>query len=135
MPNIHAIQPNRSLIAALLMAPGLLFVTANLFKYQVGLAQPHDVLAPIWTTDVGAYQAAFNSVLFLGPLVGLALVAWSVVRLSLNRREGGWVASLSVEKRWPQLAILGAGLSLMGVMGLYLIAENLPCILGRQVLC
>jgi hypothetical protein len=71
----------------------------------------------------------------LGPLVGLALVAWSVIRLSFGRRDGGWVASLSVEKLWPQLAVLGAGVSLQGVIGLYLVAENLPCILGRQVLC
>jgi hypothetical protein len=135
MPNIHAIQWNRSLAGALLMIPAVLFVTANLLKYQVGLTQPYDVLSPAWSTDVAAYQAAFNSVVLLGPLVGLALVAWSVIRLSFGRRGGGWVASLSVEKRWPQLAVLGARVSLLGVMGLYLIAENLPCILGRQVLC
>ena len=51
MPTINAIQPNRNLVAALLMVPALLFVTANLLKYQLGLTQPYDLLAPIWSTD------------------------------------------------------------------------------------
>ena len=130
-----ALLPDRSLFAGLLMIPAMLFVTANLLKYQAGLAQPYDVLAPIWSTDVAAYQAAFDSLVLLGPLAAMALVARSVVGLSFARRDGGWVASLSVEKRWPRIALIGSGLLLLGVMGLYLIAENLPCILGRQVLC
>ncbi len=135
MPTFRAIQPNRSFLAILLMIPAVVFVTANLLKYQVGLDQPYDAFSPIWSTDAGVYQGAFNSVVLLGPLAGMALIAWAVVRLSFGRRDGTWVASVSVQKRWPELAVLGAGLSLMAVMGLYLIAENLPCILGRQVLC
>jgi hypothetical protein len=89
MANRHAIQQNRRFAGALLMIPSVQFVTANFLKYQVGLTQPYEVLSPAWSTDIAAYQAAFNSVVLLGPLVGLALVAWSVIRLSFSRRDGG----------------------------------------------
>jgi hypothetical protein len=32
-------------------------------------------------------------------------------------------------------AVVGISVGLLGVMGLYLIFENLPCLLGQQVIC
>ena len=93
------------LLAVALLVPAVLFVTVNLLRYQVGVAQPYDTLSPLWSTGVDAYQLAFNATVLPGLAIPVAIGA------------------------------LAFGAALVGVMGIYLIAENPPCTLGRQLFC
>jgi hypothetical protein len=127
--------PRTRLLAFGLLVPASLFVLSNLLRYQVGIAQPYNALSPLWSTGIGAYQFAFNAMVLVGPMIAMAIAALAVLRVRFAQTGAGWSVAVTIRRRWPELAVLAFGVALVGVMGLYLIAENLPCILGRQVLC
>ena len=123
------------LLAVALLVPAVLFVTVNLLRYQVGVAQPYDTLSPLWSTGVGAYQLAFNATVLLGPVIAMTIAAVAVLRVRFARTNAGSNVAMTIRRRWPEIGVLAFGAALVGVMGIYLIAENLPCIRGRQLYC
>jgi hypothetical protein len=137
--------PSRTrLLAFTLLIPASLFVVSNVLRYQVGIGQPYDALSPLWHTSFGSYQGAyefaFNATVLVGPMIAMAIAALAVLRVRFARTHSdpyqeGWSVAVTIRRRWPEIGVLTFGVGLVGVMGLYLIAENLPCILGRQLYC
>ena len=126
------ISPRMTIAAGLALLPALLFVSANVLKYELGVPEVYDALAPIAQP---APDLVGDAIVLLGPLVALAIVAASAVRVSIQRTAGAVTGSITVAVGWPVIAFGAASLSLLAVMGGYVVAENLPCILGKQLVC
>ena len=126
------VSPRTTLAAGLALVPTLLFVTASVLKYEMGVPWVYDALAPIARP---APDLVGDAVVLLGPVIALAVVALSAVRVSIHRTAGAVTGSLTVGMGWPVIAVGAASVGLLAAMGVYLVAENLPCILGTQVSC
>lgn len=121
--------------ALVLLAPALVFVSANLLKYSFGAPFAHDLLEPFLDPDPAVLAAARDLLVLLGPVAALALSVAAIVRLGV-RQEGGAVhATLTVQLTWPHLAVAALSLAILAAMGAYLVAENLPCLAGVRAHC
>jgi hypothetical protein len=119
-------------ISIVLLLPALLFVSANLLKYSVGVPWPYDALAPIGRP---VPNLTGDAIVLLGPLLAAALIGLRTVRVSVVRNVGTVTASLTVAPSRTAVLIVGLSVVILGVMGVYLVAENLPCIAGQRVSC
>lgn len=118
--------------AALLVVP-VVFLVSQMLVYELkvpGLSNPFDVFynRP-GQAGVGYLMDAF---IFLGPLVALALALPLFLRQSVRwRPSSGTILTVSLTPGGLVAAALTlVGLGLSAVFVAYLVAENLPCLLG-----
>ena len=76
-----------------------------------------------------------GEVVLLGPLLAAAMIGLRTVRISVKRDVGTVTASLTVAPSRTAVLIVGLSVVILGIMGVYLAAENLSCIAGQRVSC
>ena len=125
-----------ALIAAGILVLPLGFVVVNVLQYELGIPVPWNPYDSVYDQITGTgWTHIFDAVMLFSPIAAVALVVMSQVRIS----GGGDKAVLSrVEiRKVSRLAyvVIGTSVALLGAMGLYVVFENLPCLLGQQVVC
>jgi hypothetical protein len=115
-------------VGFVLLLPTLAFMAANILVYEFGV---RSLVGSLWVFEPWPVQG----LIVLGPLAALLLNGLSVLRLRLRREPGSLVGRVTVRLSAPHLAVLVVGAALLAAMALYLVGENLPCLLGRQPTC
>lgn len=123
------------LVGAIAVLPSLLFVAANLLKYGLGVDQPYRALEPVIESPSWAVSALVIVLVLGGPLASLALSLVPIVRLRAQREASLLVGTVALKLSWPHLAIGALSLTLLGILGAHLVAENLPCLTGAAEAC
>jgi len=121
--------------AALLVVP-VVFLVSQMLVYELkvpGLANPFDVFYN--RPGQAGLGYLMDAIIFLGPLVACALALPLFLRQSVRWRPSpGTLLTVSLTPGGlvtAALALVGVGLSATFVA--YLLAENLPCLLGTAV--
>ncbi|MGH2711733.1 MAG: hypothetical protein ACRDH9_11080 [Actinomycetota bacterium] len=112
-----------TLIRLLLVLPSLVWVVANVLKFEMGVDAPYDFLRPVIGPGTELAEMAVAAVVILGPLAAILLTLLRTTRISLTRTKGGVRARGSLSARWGDIAILGFAAASLVVIGFYVIAE------------
>lgn len=125
-----------TLIAAGILMLPLGFVLVNVLQYEIGIPIPWNPYNSVYDQVSGTgWTHLFDAVILFSPIVAALIVVLSQVRISGG--EGKTVLARIEIQRASRLAyvVVGSSVALLGVMGLYVVFENLPCLLGQQVIC
>jgi hypothetical protein len=115
----------RLLLAAVLLLPALVFVPANVLKFELNISFPYDTLEPILHPSIGLLRVLRDVLVVLGPVAALALSAASIMRGSLKRTGDSVQATVALRIAPVPMAIAAVSLVLLGSIAAYLVAENL----------
>jgi hypothetical protein len=125
-----------ALIAAAVLALPLLFILLNLLQYGAGIPllwNPFDSLQTlIYPTP---WRYVYDAAIVLSPMLALGLLF--LPQLRITRGTAGTELATIVIRKLSRPAVVLTILSLLviGILGMYLISENLPCLLGQQISC
>ncbi|MGQ0668756.1 MAG: hypothetical protein ACT4PO_03615 [Actinomycetota bacterium] len=132
------VPPNRAPSAIpglILLFPALLFVAANLLKFELGLPFLYDLVEPVVNPRAPAFHAVLAVVVIGGPVAALAISLLSIARLGFRREDGVVFGTVAARLRGPHLAVIVISLAILATIAGYLVAENLPCITGARLDC
>jgi hypothetical protein len=125
-----------ALIAAAILALPVLFVVFNLLEYGAGIAlpwNPFDSLSSaIYRTP---WRYVYDGAIVFSPLVALALVFLPQLRITRGSAETELATIVIRKLSRPAVVLTILSLLVIGILGTYLISENLPCLLGQQISC
>lgn len=108
-----------------LVLPALVFVAANVLKFQLGVDGPYDTLELVLDPRPPLAWVLVQALVLAGPVIALALSAFAIVRASATRRDGT-VEMRATLRLHPGHLVAGVlSLALLASMALYLVAENL----------
>ena len=125
-----------ALIAAGILVLPLGFVLINVLQYELGIPIPWNPYDSVYDQINGtSWTHLFDAVMLFSPIAAVTLVVMSQIRIS--GRDGKAMISRIEIRKVSRLAyvVVGTSVALLGVMGLYVVFENLPCLLGQQVIC
>lgn len=125
-----------ALLAAALLVVPFGFVLLNVLQYQLGIPVPWNPFSSVYDQVSGtSWRYLFDAVMLFSPVAALMLLFFSQVRITVGQDQAV-LARIEIRKA-SRLAylVVGGSLAVLGVMGLYLVAENLPCLLGQQISC
>jgi len=123
--NRHLVaHPGRlALVALAITLPTAFFVSIAVLKYVLGAPGPFDAIEPTVTPFIT--HPIGETVVVLAPYVALALAILPFARLRLGWREGRVAASAEVAVPLTNLLVGALSATLIVVMGIYWMAENL----------
>jgi len=105
-------------LGGLLILPALLFMTASVLKYELGVPFLYDGVEPL----LGRLD---SPVVLLGGLLSAAVInILAVVRLDCRREAERLVGTIAIETRGFNLIVLGISALLLGGLLGYLFLEN-----------
>ncbi len=125
-----------ALLAAGILVLPLGFVIVNVLQYELGIPVPWNPYDSVYDQITGtSWTHLFDAVMLFSPIAAVALVVMTQIRISGG--DGEAVLSRIEIRKASRLAyvVVGTSVALLGVMGLYVVFENLPCLLGQQVIC
>jgi hypothetical protein len=125
-----------ALIAAGILVLPLGFVLINVLQYELGIPIPRNPYDSVYDQISGtSWTHLFDAVILLSPIAAVTLVVMSQIRIS-GGDDKAMISRIEIRKV-SRLAyiVVGTSAALLGVMGLYVVFENLPCLLGQQVIC
>jgi hypothetical protein len=125
-----------ALIAAGILVLPLGFVLINVLQYELGIPIPWNLYDSVYDQISGtSWTHLFDAVILLSPIAAVTLVVMSQIRIS-GGDDKAMISRIEIRKV-SRLAyiVVGTSAALLGVMGLYVVFENLPCLLGQQVIC
>ncbi len=129
-------RSNLALMAAGLLILPLGFVLVNVLQYELGIPVPWNPYNSVYDQITGtSWTRLFDAVILLSPVIALLLVVLSQVRISGGEGEAVLARFEILKASRLAYVVVGISVALLGVMGLYLVFENLPCLLGQQVIC
>ena len=122
--------------SALLVVP-LLFIAVNILEYELGLPVPWNPFEAIYEgRDHTTLTLFLDAMIVFGPMAGLAILLAPLTRINWSLSRNGFAFSVSVRRGgWVTLGMIAIAITAIAVLGTYLVAENLPCILGRELRC
>jgi hypothetical protein len=118
-----------------LVTPALTFLVANVLKFELGIPFLYDALSPVIAPATSLPRKIVDVTVVLGPVVALVVSVVPLLRLGLRRQNDLLVGTVAVRLSWLHLVVAAVSALAIAAIGLYLLAENLPCILGRQLYC
>jgi hypothetical protein len=113
------------ILPLLLSIPALVFITANVLKYELGIGFLHDALRPLLEPSGVVGNVAQLAVLFLLPAVAAGMTLWRTARVRFRRTDAALEANMTIRVGWIEAAALALSLGVLGALSLYLVAENL----------
>ena len=125
-----------ALIAAGFLVLPLGFVLINVLQHELGIPIPWNPYDSVYDQISGtSWTYLFDAVMLFSLIAAVTLVVISQIRIS-GSDDKAVLSRIEIRKA-PRLAyvVVGTGVALLGVMGLYVVFENLPCLLGQQVIC
>lgn len=111
----------RAALGSLFVLPALLFIPANILKYELHRPALFDALGPLTDPGSGLLRLLVDLLVVGGPLVAVVLVLPRLVRL--QHRSG--VLSLDLRLQPALLAVGCTAIALGGMIAAYLLGENL----------
>jgi hypothetical protein len=127
-------QPSRRLIlATLLLAPGSLFVAANILEHGLGFEGAADWFDSL--LDLPTVSWILTSFILAGPAVAFLLAASQLLPIRLERDGDAWEVRIRVRADGWALAVAATSLLVGGILAGHLIAENLACMIGIRSSC
>ena len=112
-----------ALVALAITLPTAVFVGVAVLKYILGVPGPFNAIEPTVTPFVT--HPIGETIVVLAPYLAFALVILPFTRLRLERREGRIAVSADLAVPPLNLLIAVVCATLIVVMGLYWVAENL----------
>ncbi len=112
------------------------FVLVNVLQYIVGVPvawNPYQAL--LESARATPWRYLVELVILASPLAAFALMILPSVRVARSRVEGELASIVIRRGSTPALLLMGGCLLVLAIMGIYLVGENLPCILGQAVSC
>ena len=122
-------------LAALLVLPSALFVTASVLRYGLDLPFLYDILGPFADPSEGIADAAVTTAVLVGPVVAALIALWPIVRLHVGRSSGTVQASVSLRLAWANVVVAVVALGLLVVLFGHIAAEDAACWLGNVRAC
>ena len=132
---MEGLSRHRLSLSLALLVPAVVFVTANVLRYELGMPGFHELLAPVIDPTASWAQGLLDAVVFLGPLAAFAVTVLSVLRLRVERRAHAFVGTVEVQWRPALLLVAAVSAVVFAFLGAYVVLENLPCIVGAQPRC
>jgi hypothetical protein len=129
-------MPKIALFAAGLLVLPFGFVLVNVLQYELGIPIPWNPYDSVYDQISGtSWTHLFDAVMLFSPIAAVTLVVMSQIRISGGDDKA--VLSRVEIRKASRMAyvVVGTSVALLGVMGLYVVFENLPCLLGQQVIC
>lgn len=117
-------------LALFFLLPALFFISIAVLKYEMGVDQPFDSVAP-FLEDLGIKEPLpgfnINLLIVFGPVVAIAIALFQVLKIGMHFSKPQWDLHIQVQKRWFPLLIIAAGGLVMLVLFLYAVGENCNC--------
>jgi hypothetical protein len=123
----------RLVVAALLVVPSAVFVTANVLQHELGIDGAAEWIDPLFAVRGVGWLLTF--VIVAGPVAALSLAATRLLPIRFVRDDDAW--ELRIRVRPDRWAVTVAVISLLvgGILAAHLVAENLPCVMGLRSVC
>jgi hypothetical protein len=123
----------RLVVAAIAVAPSVLFLAANVVQYGLGVRGAADWMNPIF--EQAGIGWIVTGIILAGPIVCFLLAASRLLPLRLRRDGDAWEVHLRVRADvWALALVAVSGLS-GGILAGHLLAENLACMIGVAAGC
>lgn len=124
------------LIGSIFLGISGLFVAVNLIQYQFGIDLPWNPFDKILDSTQGTpLRIVFDSVIILGPVVAVAFFFLPYIKIRWRPGEDEITSIVLYKVGTLSLVLIALSALVVGSLGLYVIAENLPCLIGQQVSC
>ncbi len=121
--NLAAHPMRVALVAVAITLPTAVFVGVAVLKYIVGVPGPFDAIEPTVTPFVT--HPIGETIVVLAPYLAFALAIVPFMQLRLGRRDGRIAVTADLAVPLANLLIAALSATLIVVMGLYWVAENL----------
>ncbi len=113
-------------IGFVLLLPALLFVSASVLKYELGVAFLYDKLGFFSNPQSLPLYNTISPALFLGgPLLAAALNIGAIVHLTIHKHGDSIIGTVNVKTRLLNIVIAATSSLLLVTLIGYLIVENL----------
>jgi hypothetical protein len=123
----------RLILGTLLLAPGTLFVAANILEHGLGIEGAADWFDSL--LDLPAVSWILTSFILAGPAVAFLLAASLLLPIRFERDGDAWEVRIRVRADGWALAVAATSLLVGGILAGHLIAENLACMIGIRSTC
>lgn len=124
------------LIGSIFLGISALFVIVNVLQYEIGINlawNPFDIV--LERTKDTPLRLVFDAVILFGPAVAVGLFILPHVEIRLRPGEDELAAIVIHKVEGLSLLLIGLSVLVLGIIGLYLVGENLACLIGQQVSC
>ena len=112
-------------IGLLLILPVLLFISASVLKYELGVPLLYDALGFLASPPRLAFYDAISPFLFLGgPTLAVLLNLPAILHVRIQREGGKLTGSFQLRPRALNAAVVATGLVLLGILLAYLVVEK-----------
>ena len=113
-------------IGFVLLLPALLFVSASVLRYELGVAFLYDNLGFLSNPQsLPLYNTISPAVFLGGPLLAAALNIGAIMRLTTHKDSDSIVCTINVKAKLLNIAIAATSSLLLVTLIGYLIVENL----------
>jgi hypothetical protein len=113
-------------LGLVLLAPVVLFITASILKYAVGLSSLYNGLGFFADPQQLPWYDRISPVLFLGgPLLAAALSLGTIIRLDVRRETDRVVTVVTLTPRFLNLAVAVMSFIILAALIGYVMAESL----------
>jgi hypothetical protein len=121
------IKQNRIAIASLLLAlPAAYFFLSSFLKYELGVHEPFDAVAPL-LERTGIKETLgwnINLLILSGPAAAFALSIFQVLKIKFQFTQNHFLFQFILKKRWLPLLVAAFSISLLAILFIYLVREN-----------
>ena len=120
-----------------LLAVPVLFIAINVLEYELGIPilwNPSDAIYGSGEPSLSTYF--FDGLIVVGPVLGFAALLAPLTRVRWTSDSNGFGLTVTIRKSsFLRLGLIALCVMTAAVLAAYLIAENLPCLLGQQTSC
>ncbi len=120
-------------LATVLLAPGTLFVAANVLEHGVGIEG-----AAAWFDSLLALpglSAIVTVVILGGPVVALILAGSRLLPIRLERDGDAWEVRIRVRADGWAIAVVAISVVVGVILAGHVVAENMACVIGLRPSC
>jgi len=113
-------------LALLLVLPTFFFIIISALKYEFGVQEPFDSVAP-WLEQMGIKESLgfnINLLILFGPLLALGICLFQVLHIGMNVSKEQFLFNVTVRKKWLPLFIIFLSGLVMAVLFIYAVGEN-----------
>lgn len=117
-----------SVLALALVLPTVFFIIISVLKYELGVNEPFDSLAP-WLEQMGIKDFGFNINLLIlfGPMLAAAISLFQVLHIDRHVSKEQFLLNVTIRKKWLPLFIIFLSGLVLAVLFFYMIGENCTC--------
>jgi hypothetical protein len=126
MKSINLKNAGLAWISLLLALPTAYFFLISFLKYELGVHEPFDDIAPL-LERMGIRENLgwnINLLILLGPVVAFALSLFQVLKIRFQFTQNHFLFQFILKKRWLPLLVAAFSVSLLGILFIYLVGEN-----------